>query len=389
MITKNKLLGDSFDNPCSTEPFVLHQYTVPPSPDTGFSNSPCNSHRHLPSESYVDYITARFYGRLFDLIAWVKGTTLSQYSLHQDKPAWHGRIFTSHCDFSCGTRILYDIDPSSGSVDACLIMSGRVLQRLGFRGSIRAVWGLSALGCTFSRCDTKARVPRTLIPFKTLEKDLYARNTAGFRKWRPEIDLRWDEELETYIEYKTYYLGSRRSDAYTRIYDPYVKHGVEGYMDFECEFKHAKAQAVADYLCSLSSGLSDEDLAYHVASIALGQIDFIERNGKNLDRAKRRPWWAKLLKYVLGTFGTLRIPAPKYEPCLEKTQAWVERQVMGALGALNVYLGHRRFWAWFHSVLLQRIDHLPSRWRMYAEEDATQIDNYIKKYWDYYYAEAK
>lgn len=385
MITRNKLLG----NICSIESFVLHQYTSPPSPDTGVSNSPCNSQRHLPSEAHIDYITARYRGKLFDLISWIKATACSQYSLHENKPALHGRIFESHCDFSCGTRVLYDTCRDSGLVDACIIMSGSVLKRLGFRGAIRAVWGLNALGCTFARCDTKSRVPQTLIPLKTLEKDLYARNTTGFRKWHPEIDLYWDEELETYIEYKTYYLGSRRSDAYTRIYDPYIKHGIEGYMDFECEFKHAKAQTVADYLCSLPSGLSDEDLAYHVASIALGQVDFIERNGKNLDRAKRRPWWSKLLKYVLGTFGALRIPAPKYEPCLKKTQSWIERQVMGAMAALNRYLGNQRFWAWFHGAILQRIKHLPSRWRMYADEDSARINDHIKKYWEYYYAEAR
>ena len=324
----------------------------------------------ITSIAYIHWIRGVFTGSLVELIAMVKGMAKSHHQVYYNRAMTSGEHYAHQVQFTCGSHIYFNqlSEDNLDLVKAVVEVTGDACERLGGKGAVRAIWGLKAIGTRFTRTDPKLRVSDKLISLSQVVDAGESRNYSGVRKPPVSHVSRDFDEHGRCIRYETHNFGSRSSSAMTRFYNPYVKHRVEGYVDIEAELKGDKAELFAEMINQLPAGCSHEEIAYLIASVALGQIDFIERRDKNLSRCPRLDWWQALIDVVLGGVGVLKIPASVYRPRLDRTMKWVERQVFGGMAAIKKHLGSKRFWAWFHDAMSYRSENMPRHWAMYALE---------------------
>lgn len=337
------------------------------------SNRGLDSHKRfqgITSIAYIHWIRGVFVGSLDRLIAMVKGSTKSCHEIYYNRAITSGEHYAHQVQFTCGSHVYFNqiSEDDSDLVKAVVELPGHTCERLGGKDTIRAIWGLNSIHTRFTRLDSKLRVSNKLITLSQIIEAGCSHNYSGVRNAPVSYISREFDKKGNCIEYSTHNFGSRNSSSMTRYYDPYVKHGIKGYVDIESEIKGEKAALFGELINNLPSGCSYQEIALLIASVALGQVDFIERRDKNLKRCPRLDWWQALIDVVLGGIGLLKIPSPVYKPRLERTRSWIERQVLGAMAALKINFGSKRFWAWFNDAMDYKSENLPRHWAMYASE---------------------
>lgn len=150
----------------------------------------------------------------------------------------------------------------------------------------------------------------------------------------------------------TTYLGSRGSDAFTRIY-----HTEEnGHVRIEREYHDTRANIVFQCLASIYSVKlidREETLSYlfsTVRSFSIEGIDFIKRTSKNLSRCVRLDWWQNFLKACVVE--PIRVPTEKKESTIEKKKAHVEKQYAATL-AMILQHEPENFYHWVRGLVSQ------------------------------------
>ena len=141
------------------------------------------------------------------------------------------------------------------------------------------------------------------------------------------------------LEGDTIYLGSRRSNAYLRIYDKFVERTVNKipidenithWVRFEMEFKDCNAMSVAEHMVSLS----DDEFADWYSQVVNNYIRFIdvtENNISNYSRCPSKDWWADFV----GTLSKTRLYHVKpVENAFDRSLRWQKKVVFPSVAAL-------------------------------------------------------
>lgn len=189
----------------------------------------------------------------------------------------------------------------------------------------------------------------------------------GFTKWGL-----YETGNGTKTTGETLYLGNRESKRFTRIYDAKAKHDIDA-TRFETELKGEYAKyTVKEFI---NEGLSkrecmdalepmnDEQLNAHLSQwlgmVAISHVGFKDKskqraNGQVSDLPDLSFWaW---FKGRVG--GTHKIVIPKQITTIEKTRAWIEKQVSKPLTRLKVAVGVKAFDSWLRDVLAQGFERL-------------------------------
>lgn len=130
-------------------------------------------------------------------------------------------------------------------------------------------------------------------------------------------------------------IGSRSSETFLRVYDKGLQSGGDrSYLRFEFEFKGKRADALARLLAA--------DRWDEAVGSFRSWIEFKDPSHETSDVTRRRAasWWVALVsasKHVL-TVGAARIQS------LERTAAWIERQVVAAMAKLTIADGGSVDW---------------------------------------------
>lgn len=223
----------------------------------------------------------------------------------EEGDAWHehfqmvnrGRYCYRVTYFHEEKAVLYAY-PADESRHCCLELSGQALERIDLANVYAMIQELEAEGIT-TKCtridaafDHHFFKPSTC--FKAYEKGCY--RTQATRKKRLWIDGE---------EGNTFYVGSRQSKRFLRIYDK------RGYTRTEMEFKDTYAEHLGEMLGDLDALFKD------ALGFLRGHIEFTKGpvEGKNSSRVEIAPWWAKLV----GSSEKLRLQSkPKDDRFLEQ-----------------------------------------------------------------------
>lgn len=141
----------------------------------------------------------------------------------------------------------------------------------------------------------------------------------------------------------TFTFGSRKSGYYLRIYDKCAEsNGEKVCLRWELEAKQGRSEEIAKLIASCI-GYNEQQLQQLIVDLITGSIKFIERrdNTNNLDRMKPLQWWVDFL--VLLAAAPLKFALPKPERTLEKSKAWLNRQVVTTLAVCSEVMGPNEF----------------------------------------------
>lgn len=312
------------------------------------------------------------------LVNYIVSSTKEQVEWRSESPTRSGRTWGGSAKGTAGSMFWFDTLEEKG--DFGVAVSGKACERMGLRNTWRLIVGLSEwYKCKFTRIDCKVRVPSELVSPRQLFEVGKFGNFSGcvnLPEWRESPSKVWVNGKEFKGYAGTCYYGSRESEAFMRIYDPYNNHGAKDSTDIEIEYKKGKAVRVAQMLCSLKQGVTFEDIASMVASLAVSHFDFIDRSkgDKNLSRCPRLPFWQRVLDFI----GAMKqkVDSVKVEPSLQKFRKYMERSVMGGLEALCQVYGNSSIYAWMQSKRLEKKENMPARWLALVAE--AQNDEALK-----------
>lgn len=173
-----------------------------------------------------------------------------------------------------------------------------------------------------------------------------------WHKWRPDGDY---EIGSPAVDGGTVYIGSRKSDAFLRIYDKAKEQGLENthWTRFEIQLRNDSATSLARLLCNAKN---DEDLFVELSlGILKGYIEFKDKNSdSNPSRRVCLPWWEK----IVGDVSRVKASRVKSERTISNTVDWVERQVAPALAVVKDFYGLR-----FQDLLNDILRDGKSRWK--------------------------
>ncbi|MDE6725368.1 MAG: replication initiation factor domain-containing protein, partial [Ruminiclostridium sp.] len=137
----------------------------------------------------------------------------------------------------------------------------------------------------------------------------------------------------------TIYLGSRRSNAFCRIYDKLaesqskespIDENINHWVRFEMEFKGCNAMSVAEHIVSL-----DEDLFplwyAEVVNNYIRFIDITENNISNYSRCPSKKWWLDFI----GTVNKQKLYHVKpVENSFDRSLRWQKKSVFPSIAAM-------------------------------------------------------
>jgi DNA relaxase NicK len=167
---------------------------------------------------------------------------------------------------------------------------------------------------------------------------------SGFRRHRYIVEEKSNGEKSG----DTLYFGTRGKNGGGKLMRCYDKNlESKGEIDsirWEVEFSKDRASELF-YRIAISGSL--EEFVTHIAAFIGGAMDFIERNGKNLDRAHRMAFWERILA-ILGS-SSIRNPRPL--KTIEKAKDWIERSVTPSLGMLRKAFGNDIYVLWIETLV--------------------------------------
>lgn len=209
----------------------------------------------------------------------------------------------------------------SGS--GCQLLGGRIWELLVFLKSARA---------KFTRIDLAFDFINTESLMTNVRKDLVCQSFSGFQSWQEITTTNND------VKATTFYLGSRSSPRFARIYDKGLESGQykeEGKLiRFEFVFRSDQCQVVASLLLNNASIVSE------VAGLTFNLYRF--GNVKRISANKRE--WVSSFWYqkILDSFGKLKLrdlPAMPKNINFEKYCLWLVEQVFPQLKLTGLACG--------------------------------------------------
>jgi Replication initiation factor len=300
------------------------------SEETPFGNTVLDSHTDAVRYG-VDWITCIMkttIHELIDLLDFVSGSLTDVWIYDKDHPHFIGRPF-AHCIHSARGGVAAWNGLDGGGVDLLLSLNGNALGgAYDLRSVLRITSYLEHIGGKFTRFDINMdsnsnwfRGIRNLIDEARENKQ-----QKGFEK------IRWQVEKSRKGTFRTLYMGTRKSDKLHRIYDK------DGYVRWELESKNEISQKIVALSVQAFRTLAPTDnfgdvIGGLIRDTILGSVDFIERKGKNLCRARRLDWWESFLEFMKGS--PISIRRDKRKRLLEKTMRWIERAVMPSLAVIR------------------------------------------------------
>jgi DNA relaxase NicK len=180
-----------------------------------------------------------------------------------------------------------------------------------------------------------------------IESAVDANQQVGFR----DDSYHWSRKDG--VKRETYNLGSRSSQSYHRIYDK------EDRVRWEREIKEGKADCMFSLACKAFESLdgsTDFDILMGslIRDSIFSSVNFIERNGKNLERGKRLEWWEDFLKSL--EVQPLKLASVKRVSCFHKMRDWVDKSVAKVLAKMQAVFPD--FPVWIRRVVEQGQDRL-------------------------------
>lgn len=266
-----------------------------------------------------------------------------------------GGLGYRRCRVAGAVRVYYDGGPDMGTH---VVIPGSGCRELEARGVVRDwrkwIGEVLAFGGKITRLDVAwDDVEGMLDLLRMLEYVRRRYVVTRFRRWKVDISGTFDGSERG----MTLTFGSRQSNTYVRIYDKGGEQGVCGHwVRVELELKDDRAQCAAETL--YHRGISE------FAGILRSAVDFVEpSNDSNRRRWAPAAWWARFL----GFAEKARLAVAPVVRSLERTVAWIERQVAPALatvfiaggGDLDVLLsfvhnGRKRL-RWHHRMMLAEV----------------------------------
>ena len=161
----------------------------------------------------------------------------------------------------------------------------------------------------------------------------------------------------------TLYFGRRGklgSGRFLRIYDKNLESkGEVDCVRYEVEFTKEKAQKIG---FRLASAKSVDEMAGIICALIGGSINFIQRKGKNLNRATRMEWW----QGIVDLLGSIQLRNPVRVQTIEKSKRHYER-TSASLAMLRLAYGEAEFMGWLMDLLDVEEDDLPDRHKRLLE----------------------
>ena len=320
-------------------------------------------------EVHLDWVQGIATGTLERLLEFIKGSTGEEFTISAGSTK-KGRKFQGGVAIgTAGTHVYYDDDTEE--CELLISMPGTPCRRMGTVNTWRFIKGLlCAYKCRFTRLDGKLRVPKYALCLNRMLKECLNKNVKGVRSL-PTTMIQYLEYEDKVYECQTLYIGSRESDKYMRIYDPFKLHGISDAWDMELVMKDSYAQAFAEYICEMERTMDningfEHSLAVAIASAILQPIQFIDRSAdKNSSRCPLLDFWQDLVDLVGYVVKLVR---PKKINTVQKNRQWLERAVANSLVMQKTVMGSGAFWKWFTDLLHQKSVHLPIRFEALIRE---------------------
>lgn len=288
-----------------------------------------------------------------------------------------GRQWQNACDSTCKTQFLWNMT-EGGFSRVWFSVPGSACRRMGLRDSVRLIMGLFCRWkAGFTRIDAKVRVSAALLTPQMCYDQAIAGNITGIRgKESVSETTSYDSKGRAST---TVYLGATGSDCRTRIYDPFVKHGVEGFTDIEAVLCDDKAQALARILSDLPNGFDIQLAAQIIAGAAVGQVSFIDRSsGERASRCPKLPFWQKLVDFCGGA---LKIRVPAEDKTFAKIFKWLDYQVFPTMAGLGQAFGMPVFFKWLRDKVGEAADRISPELMALVEQakrDALDFETVVK-----------
>lgn len=169
----------------------------------------------------------------------------------------------------------------------------------------------------------------------------------------------------------TAYIGSRKSDAFMRIYDKKVEQHINGgghWMRCELELKNDKAFEAFVLLTSTED--FTQKLKDLYTGICLSHIRFIDERKSNVTRSDTSQWWTDFLDGVDVGF---KFTQKKEYKTIDSLMNWVDHSVLGALKVIYETYGFE--------YLYKRIDDFVKEGRLSASHQnmITEFDRELER----------
>lgn len=229
-------------------------------------------------------------------------------------------------------RIMYALS-EEGIFHGFIDLPGKYISQM----KTYAVWRFVSIlmekyGCVSSRVDIAIDDPDYSLAWDNIGSALEAENYSGVKVHG--CNASGGKGLQTY---KTYYIGSRESEGFVRIYDALPMHNIKA-QRFEAEFKRKKAIAALDKFLEFAHYLNDssadtDEFEYNlqrlIAGFAVGVFDFRDKSKQydngSLKNCPLLNWWESYLDKVSDC--PLKITVAPEPITFEKRLKWFYRQV--------------------------------------------------------------
>lgn len=241
-----------------------------------------------------------------------------------------------------GCQFLAQHDPETSQAYIYISIVGKAC-RGNQENLMRLICYLRAKGFKATRIDCATSDLMNRLKYHEIVEAVDNGDCKGFR---PDSKKGFSKHSHANDRDWTTYLGSRGSDAFTRIY-----HTTDnGYVRIEREYHDTRANAVFQSLANIYeiSSIERETMLSTLFRLVRGYsiegIDFIKRTSKNLSRCLRLEWWDNFVKAC--DVEPVRIPTEKVIPTIEKSIAHLEKQYR-AIFAMILQYDPENFYNWF------------------------------------------
>ena len=307
----------------------------------GVSNTPLDSQ---PSLQYgFDYLT------VVGVVQLAKLRDIGDFVASAFSDAWHWQLarptrdghkhYSNWCRSVRGGSVYWDELENEPIADLRFKIPGDMIRGADSqRDLLRVMSYLFRLGFKCTRIDPYVDDYRGIFSDvrKNIDQAWENGNNSGFRHCSERVDNRIENGVR--VRRRTFYIGSRTSPSFHRIYDKYeddikwirweweVKYGLADYL-FQLAVQTFRSLTFDDDFSSIFSQLIRDSI--------FSSLDFKDKRDKNLDRCERLDWWQSILDVVEAQPLKLRVPVR--EKTMARTLAWLGNQVAPSLAMLKKF----------------------------------------------------
>ena len=350
-----------------------------PSPKPKISETPVSDTGLIRQnlETTVDYFqgTAKFsdFQEFKACTDFIFGSALRQIIWTPDISRFSGISWKHTASTVEGEKVYYNIS-EDGKVHAWYSLPGSYFHSLsGYDQWFVLVSCYLQYGMKCNRIDLKVRdFNRVKSPGEVLQ---YARlgHVSGIRKYESASN---GEVGNSQHEIFTVYLGSKQSEKFLRIYDAKPVHDIDA-IDWELQCRDEKAAQVYSAFVSVPAQEDDTaPISLFIGKVVSGAVDFYDevkslRDERSLkpDRCNRMAWFQSF-RDMCG--GAIKLASGQKSATVQRTLAWIDKQVMVVMSALAEGFGTQTFIGW----LTERIHASKGRMTDYHEHLCNLCQNY-------------